>query len=382
MTTRDHDDLRDASVDAAWRAASHEKPPRALDDAIRAAARRDIGAGPRSSDARAPEDVPQSLRPERWWWPLAAAATIGVVAIGILQLVEPEHVVAPAGISTVVADTPSVPESTKQEVNPAPTIGPMSASLDVPQVKPALSPLPPPPTKEQRAKPTNPASAHAPTATAAPVRAPASALRKDVATPFPREESAQNVAATPPAAAARTQPTTIASMPPAPVEGNAATPASAPRTAAEPFPADKLERESKEVAKTDAGSVAGAAAESVPPATRSEPPREAQVTYSPSGTRPVNASKQRSLDSMTAIKEPPRDARAFAQGRSSAEQLAAPRAKVAPKLSVPDWIALIRKLRDEGNIDEAAKELATFRETYADPDTLLPPDLRDWKPAR
>jgi hypothetical protein len=49
---------------------------------------------------------------------------------------------------------------------------------------------------------------------------------------------------------------------------------------------------------------------------------------------------------------------------------------------VPDWIALIRRLRDEGRTDEAAKELAAFRNAYADPNALLPPDLRDWKPAQ
>jgi len=57
------------------------------------------------------------------------------------------------------------------------------------------------------------------------------------------------------------------------------------------------------------------------------------------------------------------------------------RAKVQPKLAVPDWITLIRKLRDEGKMDEAAKELTAFRAAYPDHERLLPPDLRDWKPA-
>ena len=47
---------------------------------------------------------------------------------------------------------------------------------------------------------------------------------------------------------------------------------------------------------------------------------------------------------------------------------------------MPDWIELIRKLRDEGKTDEAAKELAAFRAAYPDHEQLLPPDLRDWKP--
>jgi len=57
------------------------------------------------------------------------------------------------------------------------------------------------------------------------------------------------------------------------------------------------------------------------------------------------------------------------------------RAKAQPKLAVADWIALIRKLRDENKMDEAAKELAAFRAAYPDHERLLPPDLRDWKPA-
>ena len=57
------------------------------------------------------------------------------------------------------------------------------------------------------------------------------------------------------------------------------------------------------------------------------------------------------------------------------------RAKAQPKLAVADWIALIRKLRDENKMDEAAKELAAFRTAYPDHERLLPPDLRDWKPA-
>jgi hypothetical protein len=50
-------------------------------------------------------------------------------------------------------------------------------------------------------------------------------------------------------------------------------------------------------------------------------------------------------------------------------------------LPVPDWITLIRRLRDEGKTGEAAKELAAFRAAHPDHEKLLPPDLRDWKPA-
>lgn len=47
-----------------------------------------------------------------------------------------------------------------------------------------------------------------------------------------------------------------------------------------------------------------------------------------------------------------------------------------------DWIARIRALRSAGNDAEAARELARFREAYADADTRLPEDLRAWAAAR
>ena len=54
------DDHRDPDVDAAWRAANRDQPPPALDAAIAAAARRAVGAGPKSAQA------------PRAWWPVAA----------------------------------------------------------------------------------------------------------------------------------------------------------------------------------------------------------------------------------------------------------------------------------------------------------------------
>jgi hypothetical protein len=57
------------------------------------------------------------------------------------------------------------------------------------------------------------------------------------------------------------------------------------------------------------------------------------------------------------------------------------RIKDRAPLPVVDWIAWIRRLRDEGYIAEAARELAAFRAAHADHEKLLPPDLRDWHPA-
>src|SRR5450631_93487 len=73
----------DPDLSANWRAASDEQPPAALDDAIRAAARREVGA------------KPGGFRATPRWWPLAAAATVAVLAVGIVQMTPPEQV-APA----------------------------------------------------------------------------------------------------------------------------------------------------------------------------------------------------------------------------------------------------------------------------------------------
>ncbi len=70
----------DPELDATWRAASREQPPAALDDAIRAAARREVGA------------KPGGLRASSRWLPLAAAAVVSVIAVGLVLMTPPERV--------------------------------------------------------------------------------------------------------------------------------------------------------------------------------------------------------------------------------------------------------------------------------------------------
>ena len=54
--------------------------------------------------------------------------------------------------------------------------------------------------------------------------------------------------------------------------------------------------------------------------------------------------------------------------------------KDASARSVEEWIKRIRDLKNEGRLDEAAKELAAFRNEYAErADALLPADLRAMK---
>ena len=353
MSPPDPNDLRDPRLDAAWRAASHEEPPAALDDAIRAAARRGVGASPQAADAKKAA-VPSALRPERWWMPLAAAATIGAIAIGILQLTNHEQLNAPASHNGVVSDMPAAPSSSAVT---APATAPPAAQ----------TPAAPPPAQEAGSNARN--RIEPPIPMAAPEAPPA--LRKDAAA----------------APAAQKRDAFKAPEPPKSTENDRqldASDALKSAPAPEPFPAGKMKSEAKQSAdaatpppaslpaEAGAGVMAGKLAPSPKPPAREESASDEQRTGAPVAQSPAPAPMRR-LQSAGA----PMGAAANAADASGGE-----RAKVQPKLAVPDWIALIRKLRDEGRTDDAAKELAAFRAAYPNHEQLLPPDLRDWKPAR
>src|SRR5450432_4057333 len=110
-------DESNREIAATWRAASRDEPPAALDDAIRAAARRAVGAGP--SRAR-------HMRT----WPLAAAAVMALFAVGLLQLTPPEQVTP--GMD---ADLSLLRQKAQNEAKPAGTAAPVivgAAKLDAP----------------------------------------------------------------------------------------------------------------------------------------------------------------------------------------------------------------------------------------------------------
>jgi hypothetical protein len=85
------DDERDAAVDRAWREQSHEQPSASVDDFIRAAARREIDSRPGAGTASA---RPVRL-PQRRWISLAAAASLGVLAFGLLRWIPQQNDVVP-----------------------------------------------------------------------------------------------------------------------------------------------------------------------------------------------------------------------------------------------------------------------------------------------
>ena len=130
---------RDRRVDAAWSAASREEPPPSLDAAIRGAARRAVDAAPRPK------------RDKHWWYPLAAAATVAVLAVGIIQLTPPEQV-AP----TIVADMTVAPREANKDV--ARPVAPADTKIVEPSTPinaasaPPATPSPPAQTSARRAQ--------------------------------------------------------------------------------------------------------------------------------------------------------------------------------------------------------------------------------------
>jgi hypothetical protein len=182
-----HDAERDPALDAAWREASREQPPAALDDAIRAAARREVGAAPRRP------------RDKHWWYPLAAAATVAVIAVGLLQLSSTERV------TPIVAEKPTAPAPAQREPSAAPA---MRSDTAVAPAEPIVAPA----KKDARAEP--------------PARSGGSIAA------FPQPAPRTKIETQPMDQLARAEPGTASGSiaPPAP-------PASAPAPRGEPFPA-------------------------------------------------------------------------------------------------------------------------------------------------
>jgi hypothetical protein len=102
-------DERDPKVSDAYRELGAEEPPRALDEAILAAARREAGARPGS---------PGRGSPNRWYAPLAAAAVL-VLAVAVtlhLQSEQPDIVEPVPAAKEAAAPPAAAPPAAKAEV--------------------------------------------------------------------------------------------------------------------------------------------------------------------------------------------------------------------------------------------------------------------------
>ena len=411
---RDHDhDDRDLA--AAWRAQSRESPPPALDAAILAAAHRAVGSGPHRADAgaeaaarhpraaaseaaaseaaaseaaaseaaaseagtetrRPRKAAAEALRPPRWWMPFAAAAVIGAVAVGVVQLASHDVIdssgppppvtsnAAPPAETTAAAsakeagaaDSQGKLAADSQAKRPADSQGklPVDSQAKLAAVSPMPAVPPPPPVpmapsavaernavvaERNAAAPERNAAAPEPfPAAAAPPPAPATATKKESAGARKDIDSAQGEAA--PRVAA-TQ-----SFVAAPAQN---------RMRASDVTQD-ARRASPDVASpAQTGVATGPAADGAsrdaasgvaPRAASSVPPSAAAGNASPSAVKPRSV---------------PIRAKAIELARD------------------PDaWIIRIRNLRDGGRDDEAAAELREFDALVPDAQQRMPPELR------
>ena len=311
----------DRELDAAWRLTSREEPPAAVDAAIRAAARRAVDARPaRARHAR--------------WWPLAAAAAVAVIAVGIVQLTPPEQVTP-----TIVADSTPLAGATQKDLD-----------------KPAA---PAPPAAVAPAQ-----SVAEPAADAVSAERAGNALRKQLA---------QAPAATQPVARGALE------------EQRAAKPsgAASANTSAQFAAAPERERALKsktEMAATPAETAAVARSEPFP----ATPPEAKNAANAPTPAAPpaaVAAAKPMAAPSAGAPAARPDEAQSRAPRARDKVAADGERVKDAAPRPADEWIKLIRRLKSAGRNEEAAKELAAFRAAYKDrSDALLPADLRETKP--
>lgn len=394
-------DERDREIAATWRAASRDEPPAALDDAIRAAARRAVGAGP--SRAR-------HMRT----WPLAAAAVMAVFAVGLLQLTPPEQV-TPGMDADLTLLQQKAQNETKLAGAAAPVIAGVgkpdapvevasnnaaaagSANRDAVDVSPASpSRSSPAPTASVAASAAalekrNADAADAPKRGAGVADAPG---RERIAS-LARKELAQTPAATPPLTAQRSGAAHMREQARDDVANTTAersesdkknkqeagvgvTPGvTAPevqaqaKARADPFPA---------TAAQDKVAAGAPPAEPAPPAMSVPAPAASPV---PAPAPPTPAAAPRAMTALNRPAPPPAEAAGALSARRDSAPAAMPEklAKDSAPRPADEWIRLIRKLQSEGRNDDAVKELAAFRAAYKErADALLPADLRAIKP--
>jgi hypothetical protein len=122
----------DGDISRRYRELAREEPPRHLDDAIRAAARRAVGTRP------APLVVPSGR--QRWYFPLAAAAVI-VLAVAVTLHVEREQ----PGEEIVSAPAAPAEEFKVEQPRSAPQPERRRKTESPPELQKAPEPAPSPP---------------------------------------------------------------------------------------------------------------------------------------------------------------------------------------------------------------------------------------------
>jgi len=339
---------RDPALDAAWREYSVETPPPALDAAILAAAHREARSRPRPAGDD-DDALAEAREPSRWWWGLAAAATIGAIAFGIVQMAPP----LTPGESMVASDLPQESRARKAAA-PAPSAEKPAAVAEPtsPPVAVAPAPATAEPTATARAKvapapPVPERKAAGPADVAARPAAGASANEQ-------RESDRSRQQGEPPA---RAEDAKTAATPPAQREPSEAALARDRADAPRPFPSA--------------------------PQPAAAPPVELKKLEGERRTEPAvsadTGERARSAPVPAAAPTAPAAPAAPGATRSLEAQPSAPGAAAPAGLPpAAEFVARIEGHLAAGRGEEAARELNRFRAAYPDADQRLPQALRAW----
>ena len=354
--TKGRDDFSDDAVDRLLREHSRETPPASLDDAIRAAAHRAVGSKPAVAEAR---------EPWRWWMPLAAAATIGAIAIGVIQNL-PNESTEPMIVSDSATGTRE-PAAGPRAPAPA-TVAPASQPPEIARTSPGVSGA-----ARQQPATASVERAAAPAATRAqsPAEAPSTRLAETPVTGKRRvdttTESKELLAAAKPAAeqaaAQRVPDTQVAAL--------------AKRDEGDTAEARKVERESTSGFVASPPPAAAPPVVAAAPAPAAAPAAASGLAAAPSGMRGAENAAERPKLAARAPATSMADAREAVATRDRAA--AAPAGAQGSAVKLPDaFVAEIRRLLAANDGEGAARELRAFRQAYADADARLPVELRAW----
>jgi hypothetical protein len=365
---------RDAALDAAWSANSREEPPSRLDAAVLAAAHRAVGSAPRDVAAPAAE----ATSPQRWWMPLAAAATIGAIALGILQLAPQEP--APTASVSDMAGTTAMPrdrllaverkDAAKQNADAA-AASIAAATKSGAAASSSAAQFPSAPTGTAGAQPESATRLYA-LPTMKQETAPASnSVQGSSAPPATTTRTPSPARDTDDARGQRAEPS-------APIAKRQAPPMP------QAFPADAERRKMAGADSDEAARVIDGPAPDIASA------RSAAVPAAPSATitrGDAGFATDKLAKEADAVARTPATAPSAQLARTSPSGGgAAPAAKTAASAEAtgvvaqdPDaWIARIRRLYDDGKQQDAAKELVAMRSAFPDADGRLPESMRAW----
>jgi hypothetical protein len=319
----------DPALARAWREASGEQPRETLDDAIRAAARRAVHAGPRR---------PAASLVQRWRLPLSIAALVVVSASISLMISQRDAHLPSADAERVTVG------KTKQAAAPTEPAAAEESTRD--EARLGAQEAPPPATPM-------PLQSRAAASGKAEVRADGAKLERTApmgSQPAIRGERSPPSVAAPDLPTAE-QPSAGVARPVAPSDVQASQAGAAPAPLQPAPETAKLVAPSTRAVEPEPGSSRVPARDASAEAERRAPSTELKHEASP----------------------PAASARAKAQMSPAAPEQHAADGNQADALPPLEWIERIRELRRGGHRAEAEASLKAFRERY--PDYVLPADL-------